>query len=146
MSQTTQPSGLSRRSALASVLAATCAALPAVATAATGKDTALLALYRKFCRVNAQIQAIDDAPEYEFGSYEEQQREARTNDLCRQEGQMVRKMAEIPACSPSGLKVKAAVLQTLLPGILRDCYIGEDSAEMHLVMSLLRDLAGSVDV
>ncbi|OUI80375.1 hypothetical protein [Acetobacter orientalis] len=146
MSQTTQPSGLSRRSALASVLAATCAALPAVATAATGKDAALLALYRKFCRVNAQIQAIDDAPEYEFGSYEERQREARTNDLCRQEGQMVRKMAEIPACSPSGLKVKAAVLQTLLPGILRDCYIGEDSAEMHLVMSLLGDLTGGAQI
>lgn len=139
-------SGLSRRGALASVLAATAAALPAVAIAATGRDAALSALYRKFCHVNAQIRAIDDAPEYEFGSYEEQQREAAATSLCIQEGQIVSELAAIPACSPSGLKIKATVLQTLLPGILRDCDLNEDTAEVHLILSLLHDMTGGAQI
>lgn len=144
MSQPTSHSpGLSRRGALASVLAATAAALPVMASAASsGEDAALLAVCAEFWRVRKQIWSADYLVEHEFGSPEQKRQEAKLDRLCQQEGLLVRQLAQTPARTPAGLKAKATILQSLLPDIMRDCYLSDETAEYLLLMSLLADVAG----
>ncbi|GAN64250.1 hypothetical protein AA0313_0104 [Acetobacter indonesiensis NRIC 0313] len=148
MSQTTPHSpGLSRRGALASVLAATAAALPVMASAApSGEDAALLALCAELWRVHKQIGSADYLVEHEFGSPEQKRLEANLDQLCRQEDSLVKQIAQTVARTPSGLKAKATILQTLLPDIMRDCYLSDESGEFLLVMSLLGDLTGGAQI
>ncbi|WP_215761308.1 hypothetical protein [Acetobacter sp. P1H12_c] len=147
MSQTTQPSGLSRRGALASVLAATAAALPVMASAAPhSQDAALQALSDAFWQVHNEIWSADYLAEHEYGSPEQKRLEAKLEQLCQQEGLLVKQLAQTPARTQSGLKAKAAILQSLLPDIMRDCYLSDDSGEFLLVMSLLGDLTGGSQV
>lgn len=148
MSQTTPHGpGLPRRSALAYVLAATAAALPAMASAAPhAQDAALLALSDAFWRVHNEIKSADYLAEHEYGSPEQKRLEAKLDQLCQQEGLLVKQLAQTPARTQSGLKAKAAILQSLLPDIMRDCYLSDESGEFLLVMSLLSDLTGSAQV
>ncbi|MFT8850456.1 hypothetical protein [Acetobacter orientalis] len=142
MKQTTAPS-LSRRGALASVLAATAAALPVMASATpSSQDATLLALSEAFGRVHKEIWSADYLAEHKFGSPEQKNLEAKLEQLCQQEGVLVRQLAQTPAHTQAGLKAKASILQTLLPDMMRDCYLSDDSGEFLLVMSLLQDVAG----
>lgn len=149
MSQTTPHGpGLPRRSTLAYVLAATAAALPAMASSAAphAQDAALLALSDAFWRVHNEIKSADYLAEHEYGSSEQKRLEAKLEQLCQQEGLFVKQLAQTPARNQSDLKAKAAILQTLLPDIMRDCYLSDGSGEFLLVMSLLGDLTGSVQI
>lgn len=140
-------SGLSRRGALASVLAATAAALPVIASAAPyAQDASLLALSDAFWRVHNEIWSADYLAEHEYGSSEQKRIEAKLEQLCQREGLLVKQLAQMPARTQSGLEAKAAILQSLLPDIMRDCYLSDDSGEFLLVMSLLGDLTGSSQI
>lgn len=140
-------SSLSRRGALASVLAATAAALPVMASAAPhAQDASLLALSDAFWLVHNEIWSADYLAEHEYGSFEQKRVEAKLEQLCQQEGLLVKQLAQIPARTQSGLKAKAAILQSLLPDIMRDCYLSDESGEFLLVMSLLGDLTGGAQI
>lgn len=144
MSQPTSHSpGLSRRGALASVLAATASAFSVMASATpNAQDATLLALSDAFWQVHNEIWSADYLTEHEYGSPEQKRLEAKLDHLCQQEGLLVRQLAQTPARTPAGLKAKATILQSLLPDIMRDCYLSDDSGEFLLVMSLLADVAG----
>ncbi|GAN60915.1 hypothetical protein ACI01nite_11900 [Acetobacter cibinongensis] len=144
MNQTSSHSpGLSRRGNLASVLAAAAAAMPVIASASPhAQDAALLAVSDAFWQIHNEIWSADYLTEHEYGSPEQKTVEAKLEQLCQQEGLLVRQLAQTPARTPAGLKAKATILQSLLPDIMRDCYLSDESAEFLLLMSLLADVAG----
>ncbi|OUI90028.1 hypothetical protein, partial [Acetobacter indonesiensis] len=88
-------SSLSRRGALASVLAATAAALPVMASAApSGEDAALLTLCAEFWRVQNHIKALDEAPPYTFGTPHQKQHEAELAEACRREWVVMERLVD----------------------------------------------------
>lgn len=108
----TAPTGLSRRGALASVLAATVAAMPVMACATTtNEDSAALALCAAFWRVHDRIRAMDTDPELPYGSPEQKRFEADLAKLCGQEVDILSQLANTPA----GQQGKAAILRAILP-------------------------------
>ncbi|WP_025860091.1 hypothetical protein [Acetobacter papayae] len=144
MSQIQHPStGLSRRGALTSVLAATMTALPVMACAATtNEDSAALALCAAFWRVHGRIRAMDADPELPYGSPEQKRFEAELAKLCWQEADILGQLANTPARTTAGQQGKASILQAILPTALADFDLGAECEEIRLVMSLLDDLAG----
>ncbi|MCP1203172.1 hypothetical protein [Acetobacter oryzoeni] len=147
MSQTVT-AGLSRRGVLASVLAATtAAALPVMASAAPhAQDAALLALSDAFWQVHNEIWSADYLAEHEPGSPEQKRLEAILDQLSEQEYGLMKQISQTPARSQLGLKGKADILLAVLPEVMRDCYLNEDSAELLLVMSLLQDMTGITQI
>ncbi|KAA8423949.1 MULTISPECIES: hypothetical protein [Acetobacter] len=139
-----------RRVALTSVCALAAEATVGFAalklSATTDKDSALFALSDAFWRVHNEIWSADYLAEHEYGSPEQKRLEAKLEQLCQQEGLLVKQLAQVPARTQPGLKAKAAILQSLLPDIMRDCYLSDDSGEFLLVMSLLDDLTGGAQI
>lgn len=138
------PTGLSRRGALASVLAATVAAMPVMACAATKDDSAALALCAAFWRVHGRIRAMDTDPELPYGSPEQKRFEADLAKLCGQEVDILSQLANTPARTTAGQQGKAAILQAILPTAFADFDLGIECEEIRLVLSLLDDLAGGL--
>lgn len=138
----TAPTGLSRRGALASVLAATVAAMPVMACAATKDDSAALAFCAAFWRVHGRIRAMDTDPELPYGSPEQKRFEADLAKLCRQEVDILNQLANTPARTTAGQQGKAAILRAILPTAFADFDLGIECEEIRLVLSLLDDLAG----
>lgn len=148
MSQTTPHSpGLSRRGALASVLAATAAALPVMASAASaGEDAALLALCAEFWRVHKHIKVLDEVPEYTFGTPHQKQHEAELAETCRREWEIMEQLVDTPAASQRGQQAKASILLAILPSSFDAFDLRFESDEIQLVMSLLKDVAGGAQI
>lgn len=144
MSQTTPHSpGLSRRGALASMLAATAAALPVMASAApSGEDAALLALCAEFWRVQNHIKTLDEAPAYVFGTPHQKRHEAELSEACNRQGEILEQLVDTPAASQRGQQAKASILLTILPSAFDAFDLTFESNEIQLVMSLLQDVAG----
>ncbi|MFS8369391.1 hypothetical protein [Acetobacter indonesiensis] len=148
MSQTTPHSpGLSRRGALASVLAATAAALPVMASAApSGEDAALLALCAEFWQVQNHIKTLDEAPPYTFGTPHQKQHEAELAEACRREWVVMERLVDTPAASQRGQQAKASILLAILPSSFDAFDLRFESDEIQLVMSLLKDVAGGTQI
>ncbi|MFT9409839.1 hypothetical protein [Acetobacter fabarum] len=141
----TAPTGLSRRGALASVLAATVAAMPVMACATTtNEDSAALALCAAFWRVHGRIRAMDTDPELPYGSPAQKRFEADLAKLCGQEVNILSQLANTPAHTTAGQQGKAAILQAILPTAFADFDLGIECEEIRLVLSLLDDLAGGL--
>lgn len=140
----TAPTGLSRRGALASVLAATVAAVPVMACATTNADSAALALCAAFWRVHGRIRAMDTDPELPYGSPEQKRFEAELAKLCWQEADILGQLANTPARTTAGQQGKASILRAILPTAFADFDLGMECEEIRLVMSLLDDLAGGL--
>ncbi|PAL24442.1 hypothetical protein [Acetobacter syzygii] len=140
----TAPTGLSRRGALASVLAATVAAMPVMACATTNADSTALALCAAFWRVHGRIKAMDTDPELPYGSPEQKRFEAKLAKLCGQEVNILSQLANTPAHTTAGQQGKAAILRAILPTAFADFDLGIECEEIRLVMSLLDDLAGGL--
>lgn len=141
----TAPTGLSRRGALASVLAATVTALPVMACAATtNEDNAALALCAAFWRVHGHIRSMDADPELPYGSPEQKRFEVELAKLCWQEADILGQLASTPARTTAGQQGKASILRAILPTAFEDFDLGIECEEIRLVMSLLDDLAGGL--
>ncbi|MFT8783424.1 hypothetical protein [Acetobacter syzygii] len=138
----TGPTDLSRRGALASVLAATVAAMPVMACATTNEDSAALALRAAFWRVHGRIRAMDTDPELPYGSPEQKRFEADLAKLCGQEVDILSQLANTSARTTAGQRGKAAILRAILPTAFADFDLGIECEEIRLVLSLLDDLAG----
>ncbi|GAA09523.1 hypothetical protein ATPR_2527 [Acetobacter tropicalis NBRC 101654] len=145
MSHTTPHSpGLSRRGALASVLAATTAVLPAMASAATpsGEDATLLALCAEFWQLQNHIKTLDDDLPYSFGTPEQKRHEAELSEACNWQWEILEQLVDTPATSQRGWQAKASILQEILPPSFDAFDLTFKSNEIQLVMSLLQDVAG----
>ncbi|CEF53894.1 hypothetical protein [Acetobacter ghanensis] len=140
----TAPTGLSRRGAIASVLAATVATMPVMACATTNEDSAALALCAAFWRVHGRIRAMDTDPELPYGSPEQKRFEAELAKLCWQEADILGQLANTPARTTAGQQGKASILRAILPTAFADFDLGMECEEIRLVMSLLDDLAGGL--
>lgn len=138
----TTPTGLSRRGALASVLAATVALPVSVSAIPHSKDTTILALCAEFWRVHEQARSSDYSIAHPFASQEQRQKEAEVDRLCLRESHIIRQLAETPASTFAGVKAKASLLQRFLPEFLDYSTLDDETAETELVMSLLADIAG----
>lgn len=148
MSQTTPHSpGLSRRGALASVLAATAAALPVMAAASpSGADAALLALCAEFQGIDSQIKALDAGTAFVFGSPDTIRFEAELGRLCGLQNDLMGRIIKTPAQAQSGLKAKADILLGILEGAFEAFHLEFESDEIQLVMSLLKDVTGGAEI
>ncbi|ATJ89974.1 MULTISPECIES: hypothetical protein [Acetobacter] len=149
MSQTTPHSpGLSRRGALASVLAATTAVLPAMASAATpsGEDATLLALCVEFWQLQNHIKTLDEAPPYTFGTPHQKRHEAALEEACHRQWEILEQLVDTPAGSRRGQQAKASILQEILPPSFDAFDLRLESVEIQLVMSLLGDLTGGAQI
>lgn len=140
----TAPMSLSRRGALASVLAATMATVPVIACATTNADSTALALCAAFWRVHGRIRAMDADPKLSYGSPEQKRFEAELAKLCWQEADILGQLASTPARTTTGQQGKASILQAILPSAFEDFDLGAESSEIRLVISLLDDLAGGL--
>ncbi|KAA8383968.1 hypothetical protein FOH24_15380 [Acetobacter tropicalis] len=136
--------GLSRRGALASVLAATAAALPVMASAATpsSEDATLLALCAEFWQLQNHIKTLDEAPAYTFGSPHQKRHEAALEEACRREWEAMEQLVDTPAASQRSQQAKASILLAILPSAFDAFDLTFESNEIQLVMSLLQDVAG----
>lgn len=148
MSQTTPHSrGLSRRGALASVLAATAAALPVMASAApSGEDATLLALCAEFWQLQNHIKTLDEDPPYTFGAPEQKRHEAELSEACHRQWEILEQLVDTPATSQRGWQAKASILQEILPPSFDAFDLTFKSVEIQLVMSLLQDVAGGAQI
>lgn len=140
----TAPTSLSRRGALASVLAATVAAVPVMACATTNTDSAALALCAAFWRVHGRIRAMDTDPELPYDSPEQKRFEVELAKLCWQEADILGQLANTPARTTAGQQGKASILRAILPTAFADFDLSMECEEIRLVMSLLDDLAGGL--
>ena len=133
----TQPANtaVSRRTALASAFAAS-----------AGDDATLMGLCAEFWLAHMQIWTADYLAEHEPGSPEQKRLEAILDQLSKQEYGLMKQISQTPARSQLGLKGKADILLAVLPEVMRDCYLAEDSAELLLVMSLLQDMTGITQI
>lgn len=140
--------GLSRRGALASVLAATAAALPAMASAATpsGEDATLLALCAEFWQLQNHIKTLDEDPPYTFGTPHQEQHEAELAKACNRQWELMEVLVDTPAASQRGQQAKASILQEILPPSFDAFDLRFESVEIQLVMSLLQDVARGAQI
>ncbi|MCG4260284.1 hypothetical protein K6W36_06765 [Acetobacter senegalensis] len=148
MSQTTPHSpSLSRRGALASMLAATAAALPVMASAApSSEDAALLALCAEFWRAQNHIKTLDEAPAYVFGTAHQKRHEAELSEACNRQWEILEQLVDTPAASQRGQQAKASILQEILPPSFDAFDLRFESVEIQLVMGLLQDVAGGAQI
>lgn len=139
--------GLSRRGALASVLAATAAALPVMASAApSSEDATLLALCAEFWQLQNHIKTLDEAPAYVFGTPHQKRHEAALEEACHRQWEILEQLVDTPAGSRRGQQAKASILQEILPPSFDAFDLRLESVEIQLVMSLLGDLTGGAQI
>ena len=129
-----------RRAVLAGAgAAAALAGVIAPAAASAGPDADLVRLYGTFREAKAEEVRLCALPNYKYGTPQNLNKEASIAEVCRIEDGILEQIAELPAQTADGLRVKAAILHEILPSAVDDFDLGTDSEEIILVMSLVND-------
>lgn len=129
---------------LRSVLSASLAAVPSVASTRTapGPDALLLDVLARYWRVERAILAMETAPEPLLTAPEYPAWESRFDRLIASRTLAIGQMADLRAVTAEGQQGKATVLERCLPPCLLWCDAGADIPEIRLALSLARDVAG----
>lgn len=135
---------LSRRTVLSATLAATAAAVPAVASSRTAlrPDALLLDVLARYWQAERAILAMEAAPEPPSTAPEYSAWELRFDRLKASRTLAISQMADLRAVTAEGQQGKATVLERCLPPCLLWCDAGADIPEIRLALSLARDVAG----
>lgn len=138
-----QPS-VSRRNVLSASLAATAAAIPAVASScpAPGQDALLLDALARYWQAERAILAMEAAPEPPLTAPEYPRWETKFDALIADRVQAIRQMADIRAITAEGRCGKAQIVERCLPSSVRWGDGSLDTPEIRLALSLAEDVAG----
>lgn len=134
----------SRRSVLGASLAATAAAIPAVASSCSAPrlDALLLDVLARYWQAERAILAMDAAPEPPSTAPEYLAWESKFDTLIAARAQAISLMADIRAMTAEGRRGKAQIVERCLPSSVRWGDGGLDTPEIRLALSLARDVAG----
>lgn len=133
---------VSRRGVLGASLAATAAAVPAVASTRTapGPDALLMDALARYWQAERGILAMEAGTEPPVTAQDHPAWELRFDGLIAQRSRIISQMADLRAVTPEGQRAKAEVLERHLPTCLRWYDCGDDP-EIRLALSLARDVA-----
>lgn len=135
---------VSRRGVLAASLAATAAAIPAVASSCPdpGPDALLLDVLARYWQAERAILAMEAAPEPSLTDPAYPAWELRFDRLIASRAQAIGQMVDLQAVTAEGRRGKAQVVERCLPSSVRWGDGGMQTPEILLALSLARDVAG----
>lgn len=135
---------LSRRNVLSASLAATAAAIPAVASSspAPGLDALLMDVLARYWQAERAILAMEATPEPPLTAPAYSAWESKFDTLIAARAQAISQMADIRAMTAEGRRGKAQIVERCLPSSVRWNDGGLDTPEIRLALSLARDVAG----
>lgn len=134
---------LSRRGVLGASLAATAAAVPAVASTRTApeSDALLMDVLARYWQAERAIFAMEAAePPLTAPAYPAW--ESKLDTLIAARAQAISQMADIRAMTAEGRRGKAQIVEHCLPSSVRWNDGGLDTPEIRLALSLAQDVAG----
>lgn len=135
---------VSRRSVLSVSLAATAAAIPAVASSCTAPrpDAVLLDALARYWQAERAILAMEAKPEPPLTAPAYPAWESKFDTLIAARAQAISQMADIRAMTAEGRRGKAQIVERCLPSSVLWNDGGLDTPAIRLALSLARDVAG----
>ncbi|AXC27557.1 MULTISPECIES: twin-arginine translocation signal domain-containing protein [Acetobacter] len=135
---------VSRRGVLGASLAATAAAVPAVASSCPapgpGPDALLMDVLARYWQAERAILAMEAVPEPSLTAPEYPAWESKFDALIASRAQAIGQMADIRAMTPEDRRSKAQIVERCLPSSVRWGDGGLDTPEIRLALSLARDV------